>query len=126
MPADRREARLACMTRAAALAHLHAAGVPAEAVLEDQALAFHEDAGHRRAGLHASYSHAVYGRLEQVGAFWDFDDLPLSLGRAPPALGEHSREVWEMLGLSAAQIRELEAHGLTKLSTSNRSPEKTT
>jgi crotonobetainyl-CoA:carnitine CoA-transferase CaiB-like acyl-CoA transferase len=55
----------------------------------------------------------VYGELEQVGAFWDFGDLPLTLDRAPPALGQHSRQVWELLGLDAVQVAALEQQGLS-------------
>ncbi len=96
-----------------ALARLQQAGVPAEPVMQGQGEAFHDDAGHAAAGLHAQYPHAVYGRLEQVGAFWDFGDLPLTLVRAPPTLGEHSREVWQQLGLDAEQIARLQELGLT-------------
>lgn len=109
------EAWFAGQPRAAALAALRAAGVAAEPVLEAQGEAFHDDQDHAAAGLHARYRHAVYGDLEQVGAYWDFGDLPLRLDRAPPALGEHSREVWERLGLGPVQIAALEAQGLSVL-----------
>lgn len=110
---QQREAWFAGQRRARALACLRGAGVPAEPVLEAQGEAFHDDPGCAAAGLHARYSHAVYGALEQVGAYWDFGDLPLRLERAPPALGEHSREVWERLGLDAGQIAALVDQGLT-------------
>lgn len=108
-----REAWFAAHPRAQALAMLRAARVPAEPALERQGEVFHDDPGHAAAGLHARYRHAVYGELEQVGAFWDFGDLPLSLERAPPALGEHSREVWERLGLDGVQVAALEQQGLS-------------
>lgn len=107
------EAWFAAQPREAALERLGNAGVPAEPTLEARGEAFHDDPGHEAAGLHARYDHVVYGRLEQVGAFWDFGDLPLSLERPPPALGEHSRQVWERLGFDAAQIARLVEHGLT-------------
>lgn len=110
---QQREAWFAGQPRERALACLRGAGVPAEPVLEAQGAAFHDDPGCAAAGLHARYPHAVYGELEQVGAYWDFGDLPLTLKRAPPALGEHSREVWERLGLDSGQIATLVDHGLT-------------
>jgi crotonobetainyl-CoA:carnitine CoA-transferase CaiB-like acyl-CoA transferase len=109
------EAWFAGQPRASALAALRGAGVPAEPVLEAQGEAFHDDPDHAAAGLHARYRHAVYGELEQVGAYWDFGDLPLRLDRPPPALGEHSRAVWERLGLGPERIAALEKQGLTIL-----------
>lgn len=110
---EQREAWFAARQRQQALALLSAACVPAELALERQGDAFHDDPGHAAAGLHARYRHAVYGELEQVGAFWDFGNLPLTLDRAPPALGQHSRQVWELLGLDAGQIAALEQLGLS-------------
>ena len=77
--------------------------------------AFLDSRDHAAAGLHARYRHAVYGELEQIGALWDFGDLPLQLDRPPPALGEHSREVFEMVGLSASEIERLAQQELTRL-----------
>ncbi len=100
---------------AAVLANLQAVGVPCEPALEAQGDAFLASAEHAAAGLHAHYPHAQYGKLQQIGALWDFDDLPLALNRAPPALGEHSREILESLGFAPADIQALMAQGLTKL-----------
>lgn len=109
------EATFAALDVAAALAALHAAGVPAEPALEAQSDAFLDSAEHAAAGLHATYGHAVYGSLQQIGALWDFDDLPLVIERAPPALGEHSRELLEMLGFDAQHIDELANQGVTRI-----------
>lgn len=106
---------LGFMVRAAALASLQAAGVPCEPVLEAQAETFLASAEHAASGLHAHYPHAQYGALQQVGALWDFSDLPLAINRPPPVLGEHSREVLEMLGFSAQDIEALQVQGLTRL-----------
>jgi crotonobetainyl-CoA:carnitine CoA-transferase CaiB-like acyl-CoA transferase len=106
---------LGALTVTAALAALLAVGVPCEPALENQAEAFLSSAEHAASGLHTHYPHAQYGALQQVGALWDFDDLPLVLHRAPPALGEHSREVLAMLGFPASAIDVLVAQGITKL-----------
>ncbi|MBT9475170.1 CoA transferase [Polaromonas sp.] len=106
---------LGAMVRAAALACLQAAGVPCEPVLEAQAAAFLASAEHAASGLHAHYPHAQYGALQQIGALWDFNDLPLAINRPPPVLGEHSREVLEMLGFTAQDIEALQVQGLTRL-----------
>ncbi len=108
-----REAWCASQARDRAIERLRAAGVPCEPVLENQGAAFHDDQGHRRAGLHTAYPHAVYGRLEQIGAYWDFRELPLALDRPPPALGEHSHSVWRSVGLDEAQILRMVEAGLT-------------
>lgn len=114
-----REAWFAAQRRDTALERLRCAGVPCEAVYENQGAAFHDDAGHARAGLHARYRHAVYGRLEQVGAYWDFGDLPLRLERPPPALGEHDGQVWRRIGLGEEQIRHMVEAGVTLSATSS-------
>ncbi|WP_249674763.1 CoA transferase [Pseudomonas abieticivorans] len=99
------------LTRKAALAALAGAEVPAEAVLEAQLDAFLDDPEHAAAGLHAHYPHAVYGDLQQIGAFWDFGDLPLSLQRPPPALGQHTRQVLQGLGVCNEELERLAASG---------------
>lgn len=83
----------------ASLSRLESAGVPAEIVRLAQIDAFLDSAENQAAGLHADYLHHDYGQLRQIGAFWNFGDLPLNLHRASPALGEHTREVLEMVGL---------------------------
>lgn len=98
----------------AALACLQAASVPSEPVLQAQETPFLSSAEHAASGLHAHYQHAQYGALQQIGALWDFGDLPLALNCAPPALGQHSRELLEMLGFSAQHIETLLAQGLTR------------
>jgi crotonobetainyl-CoA:carnitine CoA-transferase CaiB-like acyl-CoA transferase len=102
-------------TQAQALADLQAAKVPADVVREAQLDPFLDDPAHAAAGLHAHYPHAVYGNLQQIGGFWDFGDLPLSLNRAPPSLGQHSREVLNALGFTDEQLQPLADAGLLKL-----------
>lgn len=109
------ETWFAGLTRQAALAALAEVQVPAQAVLEAQMDAFLDSPEHAAAGLHAHYSHAVYGDLQQVGAFWDFGNLPLSLQRPPPALGQHTRQVLEGLGFTGSELERLASAGLATL-----------
>ena len=105
------EAFFAARTLAQASSLLEGAGVPNEPALENQREAFLDDPQH--AGLRTRYGHAVYGELEQIGALWNFGDLPLCLDRPPPALGEHSRDVLHEHGLAGADIAELVTLGIT-------------
>jgi len=109
------EAYFAGRTQADALSSLSAHGVPAEAVLEAQLDPFLDNPDHAAAGLHTHYQHAVFGELQQIGAFWDFGDLPLSLDRPPPALGQHSRDVLGGLGLENSELERLAAAGVVRL-----------
>lgn len=102
-------------TRQTALDELTARQIPAQLVLEAQMNAFLDSPEHAAAGLHAHYSHAVYGDLQQIGAFWDFGNLPLSLRRPPPALGQHTRQVLESLGFSGGELERLASAGLVAL-----------
>ncbi len=101
---------------------LRSAGVSCEPVFFDQGEAFLDDALGRRLGLVASYPHAEWGQLEQVGALWGFGDLEVSLHRAPPALGQHSVEVLTEVGLDPGVIEDLIAGGVVVQSPSAASP----
>lgn len=109
------EAYFADLDQSTALAALATEQVPAQAVLEAQLDAFFDSPEHAAAGLHAHYSHAVYGDLQQIGGFWDFGNLPLSLQRPPPALGQHTRQVLEGLGLATNELERLASAGLVAL-----------
>jgi crotonobetainyl-CoA:carnitine CoA-transferase CaiB-like acyl-CoA transferase len=112
---DQPQAWFARLTRQAALAELATRQVPAQPVLEAQMDAFLDSPDHAAAGLHAHYGHAVYGDLQQIGAFWDFGNLPLSLHRPPPALGQHTRQVLEDLGFAGSELERLASAGLVAL-----------
>jgi crotonobetainyl-CoA:carnitine CoA-transferase CaiB-like acyl-CoA transferase len=86
---------------------LRAIGVSCETVRFDQGESFLDDQLGRGLGLVASYPQAEWGRLEQVGAFWDFGDLEVSLDRAPPSLGQHTVEVLTEVGVDHAVIDDL-------------------
>ena len=83
---------------------LEAGGVPAEVVRTDQESGFFERDEHRSAGLVARYPHREMGEMEQVGRFWNLVDLPQPLEVAPPALGQHTREILTELGRSRETI----------------------
>lgn len=108
---DSAEAWFQDRTVAQAASQLQAHGVPSEPALQDQRERFLDDPQH--ACLRTRYRHAVYGDLEQVGALWDFGDLPLQLNRPPPALGEHSQALLRERGFNETAIANLLAQGLT-------------
>lgn len=109
------QAWFSARTCAQAMEQLQQQQIAAEAVREAQIDDFHNDPAHAAAGLHAHYPHPVYGALQQIGGFWDFADLPLTLDRAPPALGQHSREVLLGMGCSEGQLQQLVEAGLLRL-----------
>ncbi|HWE70367.1 MAG TPA: CoA transferase, partial [Acidimicrobiales bacterium] len=86
-------ARFEALTQSECLDVLARAGIAAEPVRLDQRMAFFDSPDNRNCRLTVAYDHATYGRMEQIGALWDFDDLPLQLDRASPAIGQHSAEI---------------------------------
>jgi crotonobetainyl-CoA:carnitine CoA-transferase CaiB-like acyl-CoA transferase len=110
--ATRLEAALRPRKSAELLAALERAGVPCEAVRLGEELAFFDRPENLRGGLVARYAHHTMGAMEQVGAFWNLGELPLSLDRPPPALGEHSAEILRELGFDERRIGDWVARGI--------------
>ena len=95
-----------------AAAALQAAEVPASPVLS--APDVFEEPHLRARGFYESVSHAVAGVWELEGPHWRFSESPAHIRLPAPAFGEHNGYVLrELLGLSAEEIAELEAEGVT-------------
>jgi len=109
---DNLEAALAVLPCPDAIAAVHAAGGKAVLARINQREAFFDDPVNRALKLAVSYPHKVYGRFEQVGTFFDFGDLDTKFGRAPPVIGEHSREILAEFGFAPAAIDAMLASGL--------------
>lgn len=105
MPAGLETEVLATLSRAEALSRMLEEGLPAVAVALDNGAAFLADEDNRRAGLVASFDHAVYGGYDQVGLAWQFGDLAMRCDRPPPLLGEHTAEILREIGFDAAESR---------------------
>jgi crotonobetainyl-CoA:carnitine CoA-transferase CaiB-like acyl-CoA transferase len=105
--ADGLEAAMANRSTQSILDALASAGVPAERLQLDQADTFLESESNRRTGLSARYPHREYGWTEQVGALWQLAPARLSIDRAAPTLGEHSREILNEVGFTADEIESL-------------------
>lgn len=104
----------ACIGRYAqdhALYKLARANVPAEAVRLRGTEAFYESHINQEIGLVVRNEHAVFGKLDQPGKYWNMGETGLSLGPAPPALGEHSREICKQFGIPDTVLEEWEAAG---------------
>jgi crotonobetainyl-CoA:carnitine CoA-transferase CaiB-like acyl-CoA transferase len=86
---------------------LRSAGISCEPVRLNQGEVFLDDPLGRSLDLVASYPHAEWGQLEQVGALWGFGDLEVTLHRAPPALGQHTVEVLTEVGMDPSAVATL-------------------
>lgn len=98
------DAAAAALTVEQVVAAAVQAGGAAVRAAERQREAFFDDPANIEAGLVARYPHPVYGQFEQVGRFVDFGDMSARLDRAPPVLGQHSREILAEFGFDQADI----------------------
>jgi len=111
LASDDPEAWFAARAAAEAEASLTVAGVPCALVRDDQIDAFLDSPDNQVSGLVAVVSHPTLGRIKQIGSFWDLG-RPSPLGRAAPALGQHSREVLLQVGLEEGEVRALLDRGV--------------
>lgn len=93
------------------VARLVAAGVAAAVVRREQRYPFFDDPDHTAAGMVATYPHPEWGRFEQPGSPWWFDNQEVVLDRAPPVLGQQTVEVLTEVGVDAATIASLLENG---------------
>lgn len=103
------EAGLAAFESEKLLVELASAGIAAEPVREEYSFEFFDDEANRTGQLIASYDHAHFGRMEQPGAYWNFDDLTLRFDRAAPVIGQHTREILAELGHSGGEVEKMYA-----------------
>jgi len=101
---------LVTRTKAEWIAALDAAGVPVglvhsvgEALTHPQTLA---------RGMVVDQVHPEAGRTRALGCPLHFSDTPARVDRPAPLLGEHTREVLQETGYSAAEIDALIAQGV--------------
>jgi len=71
-----------------------------------------EDPQVRHREMLVEVPHPVAGTARLVASPMRFRQAPLSHDRAPPLLGQHSREILAELGIGEAEIRQLEADGV--------------
>jgi crotonobetainyl-CoA:carnitine CoA-transferase CaiB-like acyl-CoA transferase len=94
------------------LARLEAERVPCAPVLTRTQMIAHPQI--QASGTITEYRHRVAGVLRQARPAAQFDATPATPRRGAPALGEHSREILTGPGMSAEEVRELEAAGIVK------------
>jgi formyl-CoA transferase len=91
--------RLRELTSADLLERLELAGVPAGPIRSlDEVFADEEVQGR---GLQLTVEHEQLGPVSFAGGPWRIDGAPVSARLAPPALGQHTAQVLEELGLDA-------------------------
>ncbi|MDG2002456.1 MAG: CoA transferase [Novosphingobium sp.] len=101
------EGAFAAMARDDALALAQQAGAHVVPALTDQQDAFLDSATNQRLGLVTTLRHPIYGNVEHPGALWHFGGQQLAFDRAPPQIGEHTREVLGEAGFTTSEVDHL-------------------
>lgn len=94
------------------LTALTSRSIRATRVMLDHRDAYFADGGNRAARLATTVSHPGYGAFDMLGAAWTFGDLDVAIDRAPPLLGEHSRELLGEIDVPQAEQDALIADGI--------------
>ena len=97
-------------TKAHWLQALEAAQVPCGAINNLAEVFADEQVQHRDMVVWAD--HPQGGKIRLVGSPMKLSATPVSVRRAPPLLGQHTREILEQAGLSAEQIERLQQTGV--------------
>jgi crotonobetainyl-CoA:carnitine CoA-transferase CaiB-like acyl-CoA transferase len=71
-----------------------------------------EDPSLREAGAFAIIEHPTAGAMETVAAPFDIRGADIAVRGPAPGLGQHSREVFEEVGISAERLDDLVARGV--------------
>ncbi len=103
------EAVTATATRAVWFARFDAAGIPCGPIL-DYAEAFDTPQAQAR-DMAVTVEHPTLGRIRTIGTPLKLSRTPLDAERRAPRLGEHTDEVLQGLGYTAAEVAALRASG---------------
>ncbi len=109
---DRPEAWFSARSAVSCLAELERVGVPCAPVRTQQHEPFLDDPENVKTRLSVAYPHKEMGMITQIGAFWDFGTIPVRLDRAPPTIGQHTREILSEAGIGSLDVDRLIADGL--------------
>ena len=84
-------------------------GVPCSPVEEEYVENLFTDVHSLETGIIVQKSHFELGEIEQAGPLLNFSETPGLVGRAAPALGQHTKEILSELGYTSEAIDDLKA-----------------
>ncbi|MBV9661986.1 MAG: CoA transferase [Acidimicrobiales bacterium] len=113
--AARLSERFATRSGAEWAAILDQAGVPAELASADFIESWYDEPSLVSRGWVTKYTHALWGRTEQLGRLWHFEATPSRLAGPPVIHGQHSEEILFELGYSSEEVARLSESGVTTL-----------